>query len=457
MPDMPDAAVTDAAPRQPGDAPDAAAHPLLAELAWRGALYQHTEGLAAFLARGGASAYCGFDPTGASLHVGHLLPVMGLVRVQRFGVRPVALVGGGTGLIGDPSGRKSERAMITPEIVAANTAAIRGQLERFLDFDGPRGAVMRDNAAWLRDLGAIDFMRDVGKHFTVNYMLAKESVRSRLEVGISFTEFAYMLLQAYDFLELFRRDGVAIQIGGSDQWGNMTAGMELIRRTTGGEAHVLTFPLLTKADGTKFGKSEGGSVWLDPELTSPYQFYQFWVNADDRDVGRLLRLFTFLSRAEIEGLDAATVEWAQAREAQQALARDVTARVHGEEQMRAAAEVSALLFGGGDPRALSPSAFALLRREVPFASVAPDPALADAAAAGGAPALEDVLTLLTVTGLAASRGAAKRLVEQGGVRVNGERRTMGERFVRAEELLPGGHVLLRKGARDYALVELRPA
>ena len=434
-----------------GTTEDPAAHPLLAELSWRGALYQHTEGLATFLAAGGRSAYCGFDPTGASMHVGHLLPVIGLRRLQQFGVRPVALVGGGTGMIGDPSGRKSERAMITADEVAANTAALRAQLERFLDFDGASAAVMRDNAAWLKTLGALEMLRDVGKHFTVNYMLAKESVRSRLDAGISFTEFSYMLLQAYDFLELHRRDGVGIQVGGSDQWGNMTAGMELIRRTTGGEAHVLTFPLLTKADGTKFGKSEGEAVWLDPERTSPYAFYQFWVNAEDRDVGRLLRLFTFLPRPEIEALDAATAERPQAREAQQALARAVTAMVHGDEQVRAAAEVSAILFGGGDARALSPAALALLAREVPFARVAADAAPAEPGA------LADVLDLLVATGLAASRGAAKRLVEQGGVRVNGEKRGLADRWIREADLLPGGHVLLRKGARDYGLVAITRA
>ena len=437
----------------PADAPHAhdATHPLLVELTWRGALYQHTEGVATFLATGARSAYCGFDPTGSSLHVGHLLPVIGLRRLQQFGVRPVALVGGGTGMIGDPSGRKSERAMITPDEVATNTAALRAQLARFLDFDGANAAVMRDNAAWLMRLGAIDFLRDVGKHFSVNVMLGKESVRSRLEDGISFTEFSYMLLQAYDFLELFRRDGVGMQVGGSDQWGNMTAGMDLIRRTVGGEAHVLTFPLLTKADGTKFGKSEGGAVWLDAERTSPYAFYQFWVNADDRDVGRLLRLFTFLDRDTIEDLDAATAERPQAREAQQALARAVTDMVHGEAQTRAAAEVSAILFGGADPRTLSPAALALLRREVPFARVPMD---AGPAAPG---ALADALDLLVATGLAASRGAAERVVEQGGLRGDGERRGMDARLVLQADLLPGQHVLLRKGARDYALVEIAPA
>jgi tyrosyl-tRNA synthetase len=432
-----------------------AEHPLLAELAWRGLLHQHTEGLAAHLHRGPVTAYCGFDPTADSLHVGNLVPVMGLVHLQRHGHRPVVLVGGGTGLIGDPSGKVNERTLNTPETVAANADAIRRQLERFVSFTGPDAAVMRDNADWLRPLGAIEFMRDVGKHFTVNYMLAKESVRSRMEAGISYTEFSYMLLQAYDFLELHRRTGVSLQVGGSDQWGNMTAGMELIRRTTGGESHVLTFPLITKADGTKFGKTESGTIWLDPERTTPYRFYQFWYNADDRDVGRFLRFFSLLPREEITALDEATEAHPERRAAQQALARDVTARVHGEEALRAAEEVSGLLFGGSEPSTLSAAALAALAREVPFAELAPDPALADPAAAGGAPAIADTLGLFFDAGLAASRGAAKRLAEQGGIYVNGGRRSLAERFVRESDLLPGRHVLLRKGARDYALVRLR--
>lgn len=429
--------------------------PLLRELSWRGMLHQHTDGLEARLAEGAITGYCGFDPTGPSLHVGHLLPVMGLVQLQRHGHRPVALVGGVTGLIGDPSGRAAERALQTEELIAANSAALHGQLERFLDFSGPRGALMRDNAAWLRPMTVVELMRDVGKHFTVNYMLAKESVRSRMEAGLSYTEFSYMLLQAYDFLELHRRDGVTLQVGGSDQWGNMTAGMELIRRTVGGHADVLTFPLLTRADGAKFGKSAGDAVWLDAERTSPYAFYQFWVNSDDQDVGRLLRLFTLLSREEIEALDQATAEHPERRAAQQALAADVTARVHGAADARAASEVATLLFRGGDPRQLSVEALAALRREVPFAVV-------DAEQAGiegsGAPedALADGLALLVATELAASRGAAKRLAEQGGLYVNGERRGLADRFVRESDLLPGRHVLVRKGARDYALVHLPP-
>jgi len=414
---------------------------LLDELSWRGLLYQHTDGIAEWLAtpRG---IYAGFDPTASSLHVGSLLPVMGLVHAQRAGHRAVALVGGGTGLIGDPGGKTTERPLASVEQVEAQAVAIGAQLERFLDFSGQNRALLRDNAQWLRSLGAIDLMRDVGKHFTVNYMLAKDSVQSRIDAGISYTEFSYMLLQAYDFLELKRRDDVSLQLGGSDQWGNMTAGMELIRRTGAGDAHVMTLPLIMKADGTKFGKTEGGAVWLDAALTSPYRFYQFWVNADDRDVGRWLRFLTLLSREEVEALDAESREHPERRTAQRALARDVTTRVHGAEAARVAEEVSSLLFGGADARALSAGAVDALGREIPTAAVA--------LPAEGV----DVLDLLTETKLAASRGAAKRLVEQGGVYVNGARVSMADRTVTAGGLLAGGHALLRKGARDYALVRL---
>jgi len=414
---------------------------LLDELSWRGLLYQHTEGIGEWLAtpRG---IYAGFDPTASSLHVGHLLPVMGLVHAQRAGHRAVALVGGGTGLIGDPGGKTAERPLSSVDQVEAQAQAIRAQLERFLDFRGQNPAVLRDNAEWLRPLRAIDLMRDVGKHFTVNYMLAKDSVQSRLDAGISYTEFSYMLLQAYDFLELKRRDDVTLQLGGSDQWGNMTAGMELIRRTGAGDAHVMTMPLMMKADGTKFGKTEGGAVWLDASLTSPYRFYQFWVNSDDRDVGRWLRFLTLLPREEIEALDRTASEHPERREAQRALAREVTTRVHGADAARVAEEVSSLLFGGGDARSLSAGAIDALGREIPTADLPlPDEGV-------------DVLDLLTETKLAASRGAAKRLVEQGGVYVNGMRVAMAERTVTSSGLLAGGHALLRKGARDYALVKL---
>jgi tyrosyl-tRNA synthetase len=385
--------------------------------------------------------YAGFDPTAASLHVGNMVPIMALVHAQRSGHRPIALVGGGTGLIGDPGGKTSERALMTLEQVEENVRGIRGQLERFLDFSGASAARMRNNADWLLELGALDLMRDVGKHFTVNYMLAKDSVQSRLDGGISYTEFSYMLLQAYDFLELKRRDEVTVQLGGSDQWGNMTAGMELIRRSGAGEAHVLTTPLMMKADGTKFGKSEGGAVWLDPELTSPYRFYQFWVNADDRDVSRMLRYFSLLPRPEIEALERELAEHPERREAQRALARDVTVRVHGADAARVAGEVSGLLFGGAEAHSLSLGAVEALGREI--ATVAA-PLPAESA---------DILDLLVSTNLAASRGAAKRLVEQGGVYVNGARITMAARSIDGGRLLAGGHALLRKGARDYALVK----
>lgn len=417
---------------------------LLAELAWRELLVQHTEGLVEALESGRVrSAYCGFDPTASSLHVGSLVPVMGLVHLQRHGIRPIALVGGGTGMIGDPSGRTSERQLLTPEHVQENVRGIRSQLERFLDFDGPRAAVIRDNADWLMPLGAVEFMRDVGKHFSVNVMLAKESVKSRMESGISYTEFSYMLLQAYDFLELYRREDVALQIGGSDQWGNITAGMDLIRRVDGGEANGLTFPLVTTAAGTKFGKSESGAVWLDAERTSPYRFYQFWVNADDRDAGRFLRYFTLKSREEIEALERDMTRDASSRSAQHALASDVTARVHGEAAARTAREVSALLFGKGEAADLSAEALTALRDEVPFASV-------DAGEQG-----VDVLDAVVTLGLVTSKKEARRLLEQGGITANGARVGATDRFVPSDRLLRDRHLLVRKGAREYGLIQVR--
>ncbi|MEP6550258.1 MAG: tyrosine--tRNA ligase, partial [Gemmatimonadales bacterium] len=404
---------------------------LLDELSWRGMIYQHTDGLPDALATEELTAYVGFDPTASSLHLGHLVPVMGLAHLQRAGHRPVALVGGGTGMIGDPSGKTAERQLLSEEEIEANARAIEKQLSRFLDFTGPRAALMRDNAAWLRPLRAVEFMRDVGKHFTVNYMLAKDSVQSRLEGGISFTEFSYMLLQAYDFLELFRRDGVTLQMGGSDQWGNITAGMELIRRAEGKTAHALTMPLVTAASGAKFGKTEAGAVWLDPARTSPYKFYQYWINVDDRDAGRYLRLFTLMSRKEIEALDKLIGTAPEKREAQQALARDVTARVHGEDAGRVAEEVSRVLFGKADPTTLSEPVLRALSDEVPYSESTEIPSLLDA---------------MVALKLAASKGAARRLVEQGGVYVNGQRANA-ETDLASAKPLAGGYHLLRKGAR----------
>jgi tyrosyl-tRNA synthetase len=412
---------------------------LLEELSWRGMVYQHTDGLPDALATEQLSVYAGFDPTAPSLHVGNLVPVMGLAQLQRGGHRPVALVGGGTGLIGDPSGKAAERQLASIEEIEKNSRAIGKQLERFLDFSGPKAALMRDNATWLRPLKAVEFMRDVGKHFTVNYMLAKDSVQSRIEGGISFTEFSYMLLQAYDFLELNRRDGVTFQIGGSDQWGNITAGLELIRRVEGKTAHALTMPLVTTASGTKFGKTEEGAVWLDPARTSPYKFYQYWINIDDRDAARYLRLFTLMPRQDIEALEKLITGAPEKREAQQALARDVTARVHGDDAARVAEEVSRVLFGKADPTSLTEPVLRALSEEVPFAESANTPALLDA---------------LVTLNLAASKSAARRLVEQGGVYVNGQRATA-DTDLGSTKPLAGKYHLLRKGARDYGLIGRR--
>jgi len=421
----------------------------ISELAWRELLFQHTEGLPAAFAAGQVTGYCGFDPTASSLHVGNLVPVMGLVHLQRAGHRPIALVGGGTGMIGDPSGRSSERTLQTLEQIAENADAIRLQLAKFLDFEGPNAAKLVNNADWLAKLSLLDFLRDTGKHFSINYMLAKDSVKSRLEGGLSFTEFSYMLLQAHDFLELHQREGVTLQIGGSDQWGNITAGLELIRRTTGGDANALTFPLITNADGSKFGKSTGGgSVWLDPARTSPYKFYQFWIGADDRDVSRYLRFFTLLDRDTIEALDQSVRTTPEQREAQRTLAADVTTRVHGAEAARVAQEVSALLFDKADPQGLSDAALDALRLEIPFATYA---APADSAALSEG---IDVYECLTALGVAASRGAAKRLLEQGGVSINGTKLSAADRMIGEDRLLRGRHLLLKKGAREFGLVQV---
>lgn len=413
---------------------------LIDELSWRRLLHQQTEGALGALAAGSISGYAGFDPTAPSLHVGSLVPIMGLVHLQRAGHTPVALVGGGTALIGDPSGKASERQLLDEETVRANGASILTQLEHFLDFSGPYAAVSADNSEWLRELDLLEFLRETGKHFTVNYMLAKESVKARIETGISFTEFAYMLLQAYDFLELYRRRGVTLQLGGSDQWGNITAGIELIRRAEGAEAQGITLPLVATAGGTKFGKTEAGTVWLDPSRTSPYQFYQFWINTEDRDAASYLRMFTLLSRAEIEELESQMQAHPEKRAAQRALAADVTTSVHGVDAARIAEEVSSVLFGKREASELSLPVIKALAREIPFAAVN----RIDAAS---------VPDLLVASGLAASKGAAKRLVEQGGVYVNGVRATP-ELDLQSVNPLPGNHFLVRKGARMHALLQL---
>mgnify|MGYP001791848490 CR=1 FL=1 len=317
---------------------------LLDELAWRGLLYQQTEGLAEHLAAGPVTAYCGYDPTASSLHIGNLVPMMVLVHLVRFKHQVIALVGGGTAMIGDPSGRSTERPLLDANAIDANAAEIHAQLERVLRSAGATGVTMINNADWLRDVRLLDFLREVGKHFSVNFLLAKDTVQSRLETGISYTEFSYMLTQAYDFLQLFRTRGVTLQVGGSDQWGNITSGVELIRRSAAGAAHALTAPLITTASGKKFGKTEAGAVWLDASLTSPYQFYQFWVNTEDADVGRYLRMFTLLSQSEIQTWEDLHQTQPQLRRPQQRLAAPGTTLVPG------AAAAGGAANGGGPGR-----------------------------------------------------------------------------------------------------------
>jgi tyrosyl-tRNA synthetase len=422
-------------------------HALLDDLSWRGLLYQNTDEVADALVSGPISGYIGFDPTAPSLHIGNLLVVMLLVRLQRHGHRPVALVGGGTGLIGDPGGKTAERPLAEAEEVSANAETIGKQLERFLDFSGPNAARMINNADWLVGLGAIDFMRDVGKHFTVNYMLAKDSVKGRMESGISYTEFSYMLLQAYDFLELRRRHDVRLQMGGSDQWGNITAGIELIRRTVGLDAHAITAPLVTTSTGTKFGKTEAGAVWLDASLTSPYKFYQFLVNIDDADAGRYLRYFTMLDQAAIDALDRELAEAPEKRAAQRALAREVTRMVHGEHALAAAEEVSALLFESADPTSLSLQALHSLQVEIPVFTVEANDNLST----------YDVLEAACVgpEALFKSKGDMRRMLQQGGVYLNGRRRSPEREPLAKTDLLGGEFVLVRKGARAYGLVKVK--
>jgi tyrosyl-tRNA synthetase len=416
----------------------------LTELRARGFVQDVTPGLAERLARGPVTGYVGFDPTAESLHVGNLVPVMGLAWLQRFGGTPIILVGGGTGMVGDPSGKRSERPMLSVEQIDRNSAAIQKQLERFLSFDGSNAARVRNNADWLRRLGLMEFLRDVGKHFTLSYMLQKESVRSRLETGISYTEFSYMLVQAYDFWHLWKQDRCELQMGGSDQWGNITAGTELIARREGAQAHGVVFPLLTTAGGGKFGKSEAGNVWLDPEKTSPYQFYQFWLNTDDRDVERLLRFFTFLPLPETAAIAADHAADPGKRIAQRRLAENLTARVHGEATAAGVIQASLLLFGGMNLAAAGPEVFRVLAREIPTVAV---------------PRAEltalSVVDALVRAGLASSKGEARRGIQQGGFSVSGGV-TEADRMLGPNDVLGRGYVLLQKGRRTYALLELKP-
>jgi tyrosyl-tRNA synthetase len=414
---------------------------LLDELQARDFVQDATPGLAERLREGPIVGYAGFDPTADSLHVGNLVPVMGLAWLQRCGGTPIVVVGGGTGMVGDPSGKRSERPVLSLEQIDHNAACQRRQLESFLRFDGPNAARVRNNADWLRPLGLMEFLRDAGKHFTVNYMLAKESVKARMETGISYTEFTYMLVQAYDFWHLWRTERCELQLGGSDQWGNITAGAELISRKEGASAHGLVLPLLTTAAGAKFGKSEEGAVYLDPARTSPYRFFQFWVNSDDRDVVRWLRYFTFFPVEEIAALAAEQARDPGKRPAQRRLAEEMTTRIHGERATRDVLEATRVLFGAAELRGVSAEVLALLSREIPSVRLA-------GAELSGLP----VLDALIRTGLATSKSDARRGIQGKGFLVNGETIAAPERTLGAGDLLQGRYVLLQKGKRNHALL-----
>ncbi len=425
----------------------------LGELTWRGLVQEQSEGLAPRLSRGRISAYVGFDPTAPSLHVGHLVPIFALLHLQRTGTgRPYAVVGGGTGMIGDPSGKSAERVLLDETTLAVNVAAIAGQLERFLDFEaGTVSATLVDNRDWLGRYGLLEFLRDIGKHFSMGYMLSKESVQLRLQAGVSFTEFSYMTLQAADFLHLYREHGVELQMGGADQWGNITAGLELIRRVEGPRsedeprAFGLSCPLLTMASGAKFGKTEAGAVWLAPQLTSPFAFYQYWVNQDDRDVGILLRRLTTMPRYEITALEAEQRMQPGLRRAQKALARDLTARVHGQEEADRQARVAAVAFTSEPIR--DPSVLGVLYEELDHFDF-------DDADLGG-----DAVTLGVSSGLYGSRSDARRAIQQGGFSINDRKVTdpaesvpepIADRFL----ILRAGKKSLRVGRRrDGAQVD----
>nr|WP_245908393.1 tyrosine--tRNA ligase [Pseudosporangium ferrugineum] len=408
---------------------------------WRGLIQDSTDPdeLRKHLDGGSITFYVGFDPTAPSLHVGNLMQVVTARRLQRAGHRPLLLVGGATGQIGDPSGKASERVLTSSDVTAGWVERVRAQLAPFVAYEGDNAAAIVNNLDWTGPLSVIDFLRDVGKHFPINKMLARDVVRNRLESGISYTEFSYQLLQANDFYELHARHGCLLQFGGSDQWGNITAGVDFVRRRGAGPVQAFTTPLVLKADGTKFGKSEGGAVWLDPAMTSPYAFYQFWVNADDRDVSQYLRYFSFKSREEIEELEKATAERPQARLAQRELAFEITALVHGEEEARQAVAASQALFGRGSLAELSPDTLRAALSEAGLTEVSGE--------------LPGVTALLQQAGLVKSGGEARRTIAEGGAYLNNERITDAEATVPESALLHGRFLVLRKGKRTFAGVE----
>jgi tyrosyl-tRNA synthetase len=420
---------------------------LFDELQWRGMVYDATEGLKEQFASEPVTAYIGFDPTASSLHVGNLMTLMALARLQRFGHSPIAIVGGGTGMIGDPSGKSQERTLLSPGQIEENVAGIRQQLSRFLDFDSPANAArVVNNADWLASVDLLGFLRDTGKFFTVNYMLQKESVHRRLESedGISYTEFSYLLLQARDFLELFDRYGCSLQMGGSDQWGNITAGIDLVRKLRGKKAHGLVWPLMTTASGAKFGKTEAGTIWLEAARTSPFKFYQFWLNTDDREVISYLKFFTFLERGAIEELEAATTRVPEKREAQRVLAREVTALVHGQDQVARAEHASSLLFGE-DIATLAIEDVLAVFEDVPSTELPVD--VFNGEGIG-------MVDLVARVQLASSKSDARRLVQSGGVYVNNRRVSDPQARLTRDQAIGGRLFVLRKGQKQNHLVRL---
>ena len=418
---------------------------LLDDLTWRGSIAQSTDRaeLEKYLSSPGASLYLGFDPTAPSLHIGNLVALTLLRRFQLAGYKPIALVGGATGLVGDPSGRSAERSLNEAELVADWVDRIRKQLEGFLDFTGKNAAIMANNLDWTAPVSAIEFLRDIGKHFSVNQMLAKDSVASRLESGgISYTEFSYQVMQAFDYLELFRRHNCALQIGGSDQWGNIVAGVDLIRRVEAKSAHALTIPLLAKADGTKFGKTAEGAIWLDPTMTSAYALFQFFLNSDDRDVEQLLKTFSFKSRQELEVLFESLKTNPGAREAHRELAREVTTLLHGADQAQKVEVAAKALFGQGEIRDLDIETLKSALAELPKASI------------NKAAEIPSWVDLVTSSGVVESKSAARRVIKEGGAYLNNEKIT-GEDFTpKSSDLLHGQFLLLRKGKRDLVAVEI---
>jgi tyrosyl-tRNA synthetase len=416
---------------------------LLDDLEWRGLIAHSTDldALREALAGGSVRFYVGFDPTAPSLHMGNLVQLVTARRLQLAGHTPYVLVGGATGMIGDPKD-SGERTLNSVETVKDWTDRVRRQVEPFVSLEGDNAATLVNNYDWTENLSTIDFLRDIGKHFPVNRMLARDVVRTRLEDGISYTEFSYILLQSMDFLELFRRHGVTLQFGGSDQWGNLTGGVELIRRADAGKAHAFATPLVTKADGTKYGKTEAGALWLDPEMMSPYAFYQFWLNVEDEKVGELLRIFTLLSRDEIEALEQQTAEKPFLRAGQKALAEHVTSLVHGEEETERIKAASAALFGGGELAGLSPDTLGAALRE------------AGAARVDRADGLPSVVDLLVETGLAKSKGEARRTIGEGGAYLNNVRVEDPDLVPGADDLIGGTWLVLRRGKKNFAGVEI---